>query len=88
MRTEGLDYVRVLAKLPQSYLTLCDHMDYSLPVSSIHEILQARKYWSGLPWPSPGDLPNPGIEPTSPAALALQANSLLLSHQGRPGRFD
>ena len=24
-------------------------------------------YWSGLPWPPPGDLPNPGIEPTSPA---------------------
>ena len=29
-------------------------------------------YWSGLPFPSPGDLPNPGIEPASPA---LQANS-------------
>ena len=28
--------------------------------------------WSGLPCPSPGDLPNPGIEPTSPAAPALQ----------------
>ena len=26
-----------------------------------------QKYWSGLPFPSPGDLPNPGIEPTSPA---------------------
>ena len=32
-----------------------------------------QKYWSGLPFPSPGDLPNPGIEPRSPA---LQANSL------------
>ena len=30
-------------------------------------------YWSGLPFPSPGDLPNPGIEPGSPA---LQADSL------------
>jgi len=38
--------------------------------------LQA-KYWSGLPFPSPGDLSNPGIELTSPA---LQADSLLLSH--------
>ena len=47
-----------------------------------------QEYWSGLPWPSPGDIPDPGIEPTSPAALALQANSLLLSHQGRPGSFD
>ena len=39
-----------------------------------------QEYWSGLPFPSPGDLPNPGIKPTSPASLALQVNSLLLSH--------
>jgi len=32
-----------------------------------------EEYWSGLPCPSPGDLPNPGIEPRSPA---LQADSL------------
>ena len=32
-----------------------------------------QEYWSGLPFPSPGDLPNPGIEPQSPA---LQADSL------------
>ena len=38
-------------------------------------------YWSGLPFPSSGDLPNPGIEPTS---SALQANSLPLSHQESP----
>ena len=29
-----------------------------------------REYWSGLPFPSPGDLPNPGIEPGSPALWA------------------
>ena len=33
-----------------------------------------QEYWSGLPFPSPGDLPDPGIEPRSPA---LQANSLI-----------
>ena len=33
-----------------------------------------QEYWSGLPFPSPGDLPNPGIKPRSPA---LQADSLL-----------
>ena len=38
-------------------------------------------YWSGLSFPFPGDLPNPGIEPGS---SALQADSLLLSHQGSP----
>ena len=56
-----------------SCLTLCDPMDCSLPCSSVHGILQAR-IWSGLPFPSPGDLPTPGFKPRSPA---LQADSLL-----------
>ena len=43
-----------------------------------------QEYWSGLPCPPPKDLPNPGIEPESPAALALQADSFPLSHQGSP----
>jgi len=38
-------------------------------------------YWSGLPFPSPGDLPNSGIEPRSPA---LPAASLLTELQGKP----
>ena len=38
-------------------------------------------YWSGLAFPSPGDLPTPGIEPIS---LALQADSLLTELQGKP----
>ena len=40
-----------------------------------------QEYWSGLPFPLPGGLPDPRIEPASPA---LQVNSLLLSHQGSP----
>ena len=40
-----------------------------------------QEYWSGLPIPSPGGLPDPGIKPVSPA---LQADSLPLSHQGSP----
>ena len=40
-----------------------------------------QEYWSGLPFPSPEDLPNPGIEPWSPA---LQANSLPFKLQRRP----
>ena len=35
-----------------------------------------QEYWSGLPFPSPGDLPNPEIKPTPPVSLALQADSL------------
>ena len=38
------------------------------------------EYWSGLPFPSPGDLPEPGIKPMSPA---LQADSLPLSHKDK-----
>ena len=40
-----------------------------------------QEYWSGLPFPSPGDLPNPEIKPMSPE---LQADSLPLSHLGTP----
>ena len=40
-----------------------------------------QEYWSGLPFPSPGDLPNPGIEPGSPV---LQADSLPTELQGKP----
>ena len=40
-----------------------------------------QEYWSGLPFPSPGDLPNPGIEPRSPA---LQADSLPAQPPGKP----
>ena len=39
-----------------------------------------QEYWSGLPFPSPGDLPDPGIEPESPA---LQADFLLLEPPGK-----
>ena len=45
--------------LPAQFcLTLSDPMDNSPPGSSVHGILQAR-YWRGLPFPSPGDLPDP-----------------------------
>ena len=38
-----------------------------------------QEYWSGLPFPPPGDLPNPGIEPTSLASAALADGSLSTS---------
>ena len=41
-----------------------------------------QEYWSGLSYPPPRDVPDPGVEPASSAASALQADSLLLSHQG------
>ena len=54
---------------------LCDPMDYT-----VHGMLRARILeWE--PFPSPGDLPNPGIEPRSPA---LQVDSLPAEPQGKP----
>ena len=55
-------------------------MDCS-PQASLSMRFPRQKYWSGLPPPSPGDLPDPGIEPTSPA---LVGGFFYLSHQGSP----
>jgi len=65
----------------QSCPTLCDSKDYTPPGSSVHEILQTKN-WSGLPFPSPGDLPDPGIKPRFPA---LHADSL---PSEPPGKLD
>ena len=60
--------VKVL--VAQSCQTLCNPMEFS-----------RREYWSGLPFPSPGNLPNPGIELRSPA---LQTDALLSEPPGKP----
>ena len=64
----------------QSYVTLCNlwTVARSAPLSMG---FSRQEYWSELPFPPSGDLPNPRIEPESPA---LQADSLPLSHQGSP----
>ena len=43
-----------------------------------------EEYWSGLPFPSSGDLPDPGIKPTSPVTPALQVDSLVTEPSGKP----
>ena len=63
----------------QSCPTLCNPMDCSHPGFFLHRILQASIL--ELVAPPPGKLPDPGIEPVSPA---LQADSLQLSHQRSP----
>ena len=68
------------SEVTQSCPTLCHPVDYNLPGSSVHGILQ-EEYWSGLPFLSPGDLPDPGIEPGSPA---LQADTLTSEPPGKP----
>ena len=52
------------SEIAQSCPTLCDPMDCSLPGSSAHGIFQVRVL--ELPFPFPGDLPDPGKEPRSP----------------------
>ena len=66
------------AKSVQSCLTLRDLVDQRAYQAPLSMRFCRREYWSGLPCSPPGDLPNPGIEPRSPA---LQADSLPLSHQ-------
>ena len=54
------------AKPLQSCPTLCSPMDCSSPGPSVHRRVSRQEYWSGLPCPPPGDLPNPGIEHRPP----------------------
>ena len=70
----------MLCLVAQLCPTLCNPMDSSPPGSSVHGILQAR-ILEWVPRPSPGDLPNPGIEPGS---LVLQADFLPAEPQGKP----
>ena len=72
--------VCVCVLVAQSYLTLCNNMDCSLPGSFIHGILQAR-ILERVAISFSRDLPNPGIEPRSPA---LQADSLPSEPPGKP----
>ena len=64
----------------QSCLTLCDSMGHQAPLSVG---FSRQEYWSGLPFPTPRDLPNPGIKLMSLASLALAAESLLLMPPGK-----
>ena len=57
------------AKSLQSCLTLCDPVDCGPPCSVG---FSRQEYWSGLPHSPPGDLPNPGIKPTSLMFPALE----------------
>ena len=61
-----------------SRVQLCDPMDCSLP-GPLSMGFSRQEYWNGLPFPSPGDPPNLGIEPVSPA---FGQTLYHLNHQG------
>ena len=46
-----------------------------------------QEYWSALPFPSPGDLPDPGIEPESPESPALAGGFFMTESLGKPPFF-
>ena len=62
--------IGVCVRMRPSCLTVYNPMDCSPPGSSVHGILQAR-ILEWLPLPTPGDLPNPGIEPASLASPCI-----------------
>ena len=66
------------AKMLQSCRTLCNPMDCSPPGFSVHGVLQAR-IQVRLPCPSPEDLPDPGIEPTSLVSSMLAGRFFITS---------
>ena len=70
MKVKSLSRVRLFATL----WTVAPQAPLSMGFSR-------QEYWSGLPFPSPGDLPDPGIEPRSPA---LQADALTSEPPGKP----
>ena len=77
------DNWKVQVLVTQSCPTLCNPMDYNTLQAPLFTEFSRWDYWSGLPFPSPDDLPNPGIEPGSPA---LQADSLPSEPPGKPRR--
>ena len=62
-----------MSEVAQSCLTLCDPMDCSCQTPLSIEFSR-QEHWSELQFPPPGDLPNPGTEPESPA---LHTDTLL-----------
>ena len=73
----------VHAQLLQFYLTLCDSMDHNPPDSSLHKT-SWQEYWSVLPFLPPGDLPKPGIKPSSPVYPALADVFSTTEQPGKP----
>ena len=64
--------------------TLCDPMDCSPPDSSFHEFSRPEFFRSGLPFLTPGDLPNPGMEPVSLPSPALAGRFFTTAPPGKP----
>ena len=71
-----------------SHVWLCDRMDCSPPGFSVHgiNISPRQEYWSGLPFPSPGDHPSPGIEHITLVSPSLAGGLFTTEPPGKPLR--
>ena len=69
------------SRLTQSCPALCDPMMIACQ-APLSMGFSRQEYWTGLPCPPPGNLPNPEIKPASPASPSLQEDYLPVSHQG------
>ena len=77
----------VHVRLLQSCPTLCNPMDCCSPGSCVHGFIP-QEYWNGLSCPPSGDLPNPGIEPSSPVAPSLAGRFFTTEPPGKPNSFS
>ena len=68
----------------QLYPTLCDPMKCGQPGSSLSMGFPRQEYWSGLPFPTPGELSNPGIKPASPASPTVAGRFFTSEPSGKP----
>ena len=66
----------------QSCLTLFNTTDHQ---ASLTKGSPRQEYWSGVPFPTTGDLPNPGMEPRSPSSPALVGRFFIIAPPGSPG---
>ena len=62
----------------------CNHMNYIACQALLFMEFSRQEYWNGLLFPPPGDLPNPQIEPASPAARTLAGGSFTTEPPGKP----
>ena len=84
MYLESIKQGEVSQKVNESVNQLCPTLTILWAVAHQAPLtigFQRQEYWSGLPFPSPGDLPNPGIKPGSPAS---QADTLPSESPGKP----
>ena len=75
---------RARAQSLQSCLTFCNSMDYIVHQAPLSIGFSRPENWSGQPFPSPRDLPNPRNKPSTPLSPALQAGSLPTEPPGTP----